>query len=135
MQTVNVIISTNFEHNLESIRCYFHQQYQLEKFELLLDTLFDKIIPNLQLHPLIGFNFLSQTVNTVEELRQNDIIKAKLPHNTSVRQYNDKDYLVLYSLTSTKSNTGKNNADKDNSIALLSIKHQQQLYFDLQALE
>lgn len=123
---MNIIITTNFEYNLESIRCYFHQHHEQEKFEHLLDELFDKIIPNVQSHPFIGFNFLTQTVNTVEELRQVDIIKTKLLKNTSIRQYNDKNYLVLYALT---------DSDKDKNIALLSIKHQQQLYFDLQALD
>ncbi len=129
MQTVNVVnikVTNNFEHNLESIRCYFHQHHQTEKFENLLDTLFGKIIPNLQSHPMIGFDFLAQTVNTVEELRQINIIKAKLAKNTSIRQYNDKDHIVLYALTTTA---------KSNEVSLLSIKHQQQMVFDLRGVD
>ena len=122
MQTVNIVITANFEHNLESIRCYFHQHHQYEK---LIDTLFDKIIPNLQSHPAMGFDFLAQTVNTIEEQRQVEIIKTKLPKNTSIRQYNDKDYIVLYALTNTPLNK---------EISLLSIKDQQQMGFDLQGL-
>jgi hypothetical protein len=116
MKTVNVIITANFEHNLESIRCYYHQNQpsqQQEKYEKLLDKLFDKIIPNLQLHPSIGFDFLAQTVNTIEEQRQMTIIKTKLPKDTSIRQYNDKNYIILYALTQTS---------KNQEIALLSIK-------------
>jgi len=128
MQTANVVnikVTGNFDHNLESIRCYFHQHHQTEKYEKLLDTLFDKIIPNLQSHPMIGFDFLAQSVNTVEELRQVSIIKAKLAKNTSIRQYNDKDHIVLYALTTTA---------KSNDVSLLSIKHQQQMTFDLSGI-
>jgi plasmid stabilization system protein ParE len=126
MQVVNVKVTGNFEHNLESIRCYFHQQHQTEKYQELLDKLFDKIIPNLQSHPMIGFDLLSQTVNTIEEQRQVDIIKTKLAKNTQIRQYNDKDYIVLYTLT--------NNA-KNREIVLLAIKHRQQMVFDLRGIE
>lgn len=125
MQTtdlVNIKVTGNFDHNLETIRCYFHQYHQIEKYERLLDTLLDKIIPNLQSHPMIGFDLLTQTVNTVEEQRQVSIIKTKLPKNTSIRQYNDKDYIVLYALTITA---------QSKEISLLSIKHQQQMGFDL----
>ncbi len=122
---VNIKITGNFEHNLESIHCYFHQHHQTKKYQELLDTLFDKIIPNLQSHPMIGFDFLAQTINTVEEQRQVDIIKTKLAKNTKIRQYNDKDYIVLYALTSNA---------KNKAIALLAIKHQQQMVFDLRGV-
>lgn len=128
MQTANIVnikVTSNFEHNLESIHCYF-QHHQVEKYEKLLDTLFDKIIPNLQSHPMIGFDFLAQTVNTVEEQRQVNIIKAKLAKNTSIRQYNDKDHIVLYTLTTTA---------KRKDVSLLSIKHQQQMAFDLGGID
>ena len=118
----NVRITKNFEHNLESIRCYLHQQHQSEKYNELLDTLFDTIIPNLQSHPMIGFDFIKQTANSIEELRQVEKIKLSLPKDTSVRQYNDKNYLLLYSLQATE-------------IALLSIKHKQHLNYDLRGAE
>jgi len=123
MQAVNIKVTGNFEHNLESIRCYFHQQHQTEKYQELLDNLFDKIIPNLQSHPMIGFDLLAQTINTVEEQRQVDIIKTKLAKNTQIRQYNDKDYIVLYTLT------------KNKEITLLAIKDRQQMVFDLRGIE
>ena len=123
MQAVNIKVTGNFEHNLESIRCYFHQQHQTEKYQELLDNLFDKIIPNLQSHPMMGFDLLAQTINTVEEQRQVDIIKTKLAKNTQIRQYNDKDYIVLYTLT------------KNKEITLLAIKDRQQMVFDLRGIE
>ncbi len=75
---------------------------------------------------MIGFDFLAQTVNTVEEQRQVNIIKAKLAKNTSIRQYNDKDHIVLYTLTTTA---------KRKDVSLLSIKHQQQMAFDLGGID
>ena len=128
MQTaklVNIKVTGNFDQNLETIRCYFYQQHQTDKYERLLDTILEKIIPNLQSHPMIGFDFLAQTVNTVEEQRQVSIIKTKLPKNTSIRQYNNKNYIVLYALAITA---------KSKEISLLSIKHQQQMGFDLRGL-
>ena len=126
MKTVNVNITANFEHNLESIRCYFHQHHQQNKYEELIDTLLDKIIPNLKSHPAIGFDFLAQKVNTVEEQRQVKIIKTKLDKKTSIRQYNDKEHIVLYALSITA---------KNKEIFLLSIKHQQQLIFEFRGLD
>ncbi len=113
-----VIVTANFEDNLESIRCYFHQHQQASSFDILLDKVFDTIIPNLQTHPMIGLDFLAQTVSSLEESRQVDIIRQRLPQGTSVRQYNDKDFIVLYAL-------------QGNQVFLLSIKHQQQMLFDL----
>ncbi len=75
---------------------------------------------------MIGFDFLAQTVNTVEEQRQVNIIKAKLAKNTSIRQYNDKDHIVLYTLTTTA---------KSKDVSLLSIKHQQKMAFDLGGID
>ncbi len=121
-QAINVQITANFEHNLESIRCYLHQHHQTDQYENLLDTLFDTIIPNLQSHPKIGFDFLAQTVNSIEELKQVERIKARLPEGTYIRQYNDQDYRLLYSFHTTE-------------IALLSIKHQQQMIYDLRGVE
>lgn len=121
-QDKRVLITSNFEHNLESIRCYFHQHNHPEKFDHLLDTLFETIIPNLQSHPMIGFNFLAQKVNSLEELKLTEKIKSPLPDNSSIRQYNDRNYLVLYSLQSTE-------------IILLSIKHRQQMTYDLRGID
>ncbi len=121
-QAINIHITANFEHNLASIRCYLHQHYQADQYESLLDTLFDTIIPNLQSHPMIGCDFLAQTATSIEALKQVERIKARLPEGTSIRQYNDQDYLLLYSLHTTE-------------IALLAIKHQQQMLFDLRGVD
>ncbi len=120
-QAIDVLITANFEYNLESIRCYLHQHHQEGQYEKLLDTLFDTIIPTLQSHPMIGFDFFVQTVNSIEELRQVERIKAHLPENTSIRQYNDQNYLLLYSLQPTE-------------ISLISIKNQRQMIYDLRGV-
>ena len=119
-EKVNLSIAANFEKNLQSIRCFYHEQNHPEHYTSLLDRLFDIIIPNLQEHPLIGFDFLAQRVNSIEEQRQVENIKKRLPSNSSIRQYNSQDYILLYSL-------------KDSDLVFLAIKHQRQLYFDLRA--
>ncbi len=115
---VNLSITANFEKNLQSIRCFYHELNHPEHYASLLDRLYDIIIPNLQKHPLIGFDFLAQNVNSIEEQQQVENIKKQLQLNTSIRQYNSEEYILLYSL-------------KDSDLVLLAIKHQRQLYFDL----
>jgi len=91
------------------------------KFEKLLNTLFDTIIPNLQAYPEIGADFLVQKVSSLEELRMIEMITHKLPSDSSIRAYNDRDYKLLYLL-------------KNSKITLLAIKQHKQLYFDLREI-
>lgn len=117
---INVL--PNFEHNLESIRCFFHQNYnQAHRYERLLEKLFDVIIPNIQSYPLIGMDFLKQPPDTLEAYRKIEGFYKKLPTDTSIRKYNDQEYVILYLFM-------------NDVIHLLAIKHQKQSVFDLRNL-
>ncbi len=111
-------ITANFERNLESIRCYFQERTREERFEALLDQIFQVIIPNLERYPLMGTDFLTKSPVSVEALKLYEQVMALLPEGASLRQLFAGDYVVLYLLL-------------DGEILLLSIKHQRQLSFDL----
>ncbi len=115
---INVRITANFARNLDDIECFFKKIDQPKQFEGLLDHLFDTIIPNLQQFPLMGKDFLAELPGSVEGITALQKIKARMPEDASIRQYLGKDYLVLYWL-------------KDQEIALLTIKHHKQLYFNV----
>ncbi len=71
--------------------------------------LFDVIIPSFINHPKIGFDFLVQRVNSIEELRRVENIQRLLERGASIRQYNDQNYIILYHL-------------KNRTVTLLAIK-------------
>ncbi len=111
-------ITVNFERNLESIRCYLHEQSTEHGFETLLDQIFEVIIPNLERFPLLGTDFLAKSPTSVEATRLYEQVIALLPEGSSLRQYFTGDYVVLY-------------LHHNGETLLLAIKHQRQLSFDL----
>ena len=114
---VTVYITRNFENNLDSIQQYFKDNEVPQQFDLLIEELFDIIIPNLERFPQIGKDFLNRQPETVEGLNVHEAIQHNLKHNEEVREYITGDYLILYELA-------------DDNIYLLSIKHHKQLAFD-----
>lgn len=116
---LKIRITANFERNLDDIECFFKKIEQPKQFEVLLDQLFDTIIPNLQYFPLLGKDFLAEPQGSVESTMLLQKIKSRIPEDASIRQYLSKDYLVLYWLDSQE-------------IVLLSIKHHRQLNFNIQ---
>ncbi len=115
---LNIRVTANFERNLDEIECFFKKIQQPRQFEVLLDQLFDTIIPNLQHFPLMGKDFLAEPQGSVESTMLLQKIKSRISENASIRQYLSKDYLVLYWLD-------------EQDIALLSIKHHRQLNFNI----
>ena len=116
---IKIRVTANFERNLDDIECFFKKIEQPRQFKVLLDQLFDTIIPNLQHFPLLGKDFLVEPQGSVESTMLLQKIKSRIPRNTSIRQYLSKDYLVLYLLDIQE-------------IVLLSIKHHRQLNFNIQ---
>lgn len=116
--TSSVRISANFEQNLESIRCYYLEQDRPERFERLLDLLFDAIVPNLQSFPFVGRDFLKVIPGSLEGLRSLERLTDLLPERASLREYISEDFLVLYLV-------------QDELVTLLAIKHHLQVSFDL----
>ncbi|SJM95660.1 conserved hypothetical protein [Crenothrix polyspora] len=66
----------------------------------------------------MGKDFLAELLGSVEGITTLQKIKARMSENASIRQYTSKDYLVLY-------------VHQDLEIALLAVKHYQQLYFHM----
>lgn len=112
-------VAANFERNLDEIECFFKKIEQPRQFEVLLDQLFDIIIPNLQHFPLLGKDFLAEPQGSVESTMLLQKIKSGVSEDASIRQYLSKDYLVPYWLDSQE-------------IVLLGIKHHRQLNFNIQ---
>lgn len=112
-------VAANFERNLDEIECFFKKIEQPRQFEVLLDQLFDIIIPNLQHFSLLGKDFLAEPQGSVESTMLLQKIKSGVSEDASIRQYLSKDYLVPYWLDSQE-------------IVLLSIKHHRQLNFNIQ---
>lgn len=116
-----VRLSANFEGNLEDIETFLMKIGAPKTYHALLDGLLNQVIPNLEDFPAMGVSFIGRQANSVEVRRALDALRAKLPQGVEVRSYSWADYLVLYSWD------GK-------AVNLLSIKHHQQLSFDLNSV-
>lgn len=118
MRRRTVRITKNFGRNLDEIRRFLDKQEIPGEFQLLLERVFETVIPNLERFPEIGVDFLAKTPQSTEGRMHLEILKQRLGTSTSVREYISGDYLVLY-------------ASRGNNVYLLSIKHHRQLSFDL----
>ena len=110
----SVLVTANFQHNLDNIRLFLEEREAPQAFE-------DLVIPNLQTFPQIGFDLLSRAPESTQGLSRVRALQRRLGSDTSLREYVAGDYLVLYALHGDR-------------IHLLSIKHHRQLSFDLRAL-
>ena len=115
-----VRITANFERNLESIRAFLEEAAAPQVFAALLDELFDKVIPNLERLPALGFDFLARTPQSHEGLLRLKSLKERLGGHTQLREIVVGDYLVLY-------------AERAGTLYFLAIKHHRQLSFDLKS--
>lgn len=117
---ITIKLTTNFEGNLKAIEAFLDEVGACQAFDLLLDDLYETLIPNLEHFPAIGRHFLARPVCSVEVANALERLQAKLREG-ELREYLFADYLVLY-------------VQFDKVIHLLSIKHHRQLSFDLQRL-
>ncbi|EIJ33256.1 type II toxin-antitoxin system RelE/ParE family toxin [Thiothrix nivea] len=115
---IQIEITANFEANLESVRCFCHDMGKSDQYEKLLDELFGNIIPNLQEFPRMGADFCSLPAGSVEVRRAQEKLRGRLQENMSIRQYQSREYVILYLL-------------KETTVSLLAIKHQRQLAYDM----
>ncbi|MBY4869255.1 type II toxin-antitoxin system RelE/ParE family toxin [Burkholderia sp. Bp9017] len=116
-----VKFTANFEHNLEEIDAFLLEADTPQAFDALLDELTDTVIPNLERFPGMGREFLDRPARSVEAANgiarlatQLDAIGA----GSELREYVTTHYLLLYALI-------------EDTVHLLSIRHQRQLSFDL----
>lgn len=116
--SIQIEITANFEANLESIRCFCHEAGKPDRYEKLLDELFDNIFPNLQMFPRIGADFCELSAGSIEVRRAQEKLRSRLTEQMRVHQYQSREYVILYLL-------------KETTVYLLAIKHQRQLAYDL----
>jgi hypothetical protein len=114
----SVRLSATFERNLESIHAFLEEQNATAAFEMLLNHLFDRIIPNLERFPDIGIDFLARVPQSREGLARLDGLRARLGEQVRLRECIAGDYLILYAV-------------RGSDLYLLAIKHHLQLSFDL----
>jgi plasmid stabilization system protein ParE len=119
-QKLAVRLTANFERDLESIERFLIENHASRAFDLLVDELLDKTIPNLERFPGIGAAFLELPANSTESLSALEALKRKTD-GVLVRQYVMVYYLLLYAVSA-------------DGVHLLSIKQHQQLSFDLDVM-
>jgi hypothetical protein len=115
-----VKLAANFEHNLESIEQFLREAGVPEAFDVLLDELLAKVIPNLERFPGLGPALLDQPAGSAESLNAQEALRKKAG-DAELRQYILPGYLILHAVSR-------------DAVHLLSIKHHRQLSFDLDAL-
>lgn len=114
----SVQVSRNFEQNLESIRRFLEEAEVPELFDALLDRLFDGVIPVLEEHPDIGFDFLQRQPASIELRMRWGRLKTRMGDaQATLREYIADEYLILYAV-------------RGEEVILLAIKHHRQLSFD-----
>lgn len=118
--SLSVKLTANFERNLTDIQQFLLDADAPQAFDALLDELLDKVIPNLERFPAMGPSLLDIRAGSVESLNAQDALRKKAG-GSPIRQYVLSKYLILYTVSSS-------------AIQLLSIKHQRQLSFNLDAI-
>ena len=118
MRPAGVRITRNFDRNLEAIREFLTELDAPAAFELLLDQLFDEIIPALAEFPDLGADFFRHPERSREARTRAVQLRRRLGPDTSLRELIHGDFLLLY-------------AHRREEIFLLAIRHHRQLSFEL----
>ena len=116
---IAVRITRNFERNLADTEAFLLENGASNAYRELLRELGDTVIANLERYPRIGRPLLEQPAYCVEAEQRMRALAAKTA-GSELREYICGDYLILY-LPSVS------------AVHLLSIRHQRQLSFDLEA--
>ena len=113
----SVLVTANFERNLEATRQFLASGHGAAPFERLIERLRSHIIPSLERFPDIGADFLARAPSSVDGLALFERVVKFAATGAQVRQLIDGDYVIVYLV-------------KGASVHLLSIKHHRQLSFD-----
>lgn len=117
-QDVHVRITENFTDNLDQLQAYFDEVDEPQVFVMVVELVFEKIIPNLKQFPKIGVDFLQKVPNSIEALQVYEQIIEKLDNSLGVREYIFGDFSILYVLNVKE-------------IFLISIKHHREMTYDV----
>ena len=118
MKSHTVRVTYNFETNLDEIRRFLDDAGAGRAFDSLLESLFDKIIPNLERFPAMGRDFLARRPLSAQGRSELEALRTRLGEGVELLEYISGDYLILYAVC-------------HRTVYLLSIKHHRQLSFDL----
>jgi hypothetical protein len=116
-----VKLTPNFERNLDEVEAYLRESDASHAFDALLGELTDFVVPNLERFPRMGRSFLahpSRSVETTQAASRLGVEMARAAAGGEVREYLMKHYLLLYAFV-------------EGTVYLLSLRHHQQLSFDL----
>ena len=113
-----VRFTANFNANLHSIRDFLAKQDAENSFQALASRLFEDVIPNLAIFPLIGRDFLTIKPLSEEGKARLKTLRKRAGKATGIREYITGDYLILYAV-------------RARYVFLLAIRHHKQLSFDL----
>lgn len=116
-----VKLTLNFKRNLDEVDIYLRESDASHAFDALLEELTDFIVPNLERFPRMGRSFLTHTsrsVETTQAASRLSVEMARAAAGGEVREYLMKHYLLLYAFI-------------EGTVYLLSLRHHQQLSFDL----
>ena len=114
-----VKVTANFEVNLAAIEAFWIEADARQSYDRLLDVLLVTVIPNLEQFPKMGRLFLARQAQSVESRAAIGRLKTRIGRS-EIREYLMDNYLILYALIG-------------DAVYLLSIRHHQQLSFDLEA--
>ena len=113
-----VRFTANFIANLDAIRDFLDEQDAANAFQALVFRLFEDVIPNLELFPSIGRDFLELEPVSEEGRARLKALRKRAGIATGIREYITGDYLILYAV-------------RTRCLFLLAIRHHKQLSFDL----
>ncbi|WP_288108577.1 type II toxin-antitoxin system RelE/ParE family toxin [Limnobacter sp.] len=121
---MRIKLTANFERNLADIEHFLAEAEAPQAFDTLIDELLDTVLPNLERFPELGGPFFNRAVGSAEAANANAELQAKLAalagsSLNSLREYVMKSHVVLY-------------VQVEDTLYLLSIKHQKQLSFDFE---
>lgn len=121
---MRIKLTANFERNLADIEHFLAEAKAPQAFDTLIDELLDTVLPNLERFPELGGPFFNRAVGSAEAANANAELQAKLAalagsSLNSLREYVMKSHVVLY-------------LQFEDTLYLLSIKHQKQLSFDFE---
>jgi hypothetical protein len=114
---LEVGVTANFDHNLESIREFLVAAGAPLAFDALIERLGRHLIPILERFPDLGADFMGRAPLSVEGRALFERVAVLGGPEGSVRQVVDGDYVILY-------------LHRAASVYLLAIRHQRQLSFD-----
>jgi ParE toxin of type II toxin-antitoxin system, parDE len=114
-----VKLTASFEANLASIEKFWVEFDTPKSYDNFLDVLLETVIRNLERFPVIGRSFLKRQARSVESQAMIERLIARIG-DADIREYLIGDFLILYALI-------------DDTVYLSSVRHHQQLSFDLDA--